>query len=68
MKKIIAASSASVYGEPSYLPIDEAHPFNNRTMYGAGKIATEQMLRAFHDTSGLLLRSVPSTFMAHEWT
>src|SRR5262249_23664418 len=38
---------------PSYLPIDELHPFNNRTMYGAGKIATEQMLRAFHDTSGL---------------
>jgi UDP-glucose 4-epimerase len=51
--KVIAASSASVYGEPSYLPIDEAHPFNNRTMYGAGKIATEQMLRALNETSGL---------------
>jgi UDP-glucose 4-epimerase len=53
VKKVIAASSASVYGEPSYLPIDESHPFNNRTMYGACKIATEQMLRALHDTSGL---------------
>lgn len=53
VKKIIAASSASVYGEPSYLPIDESHPFNNRTMYGAGKIAAEQMLRALHDTSDL---------------
>jgi len=53
VKKVIAASSASVYGEPSYLPIDESHPFNNRTMYGAGKIATEQMMRALHDTSGL---------------
>ncbi|HYI93662.1 MAG TPA: NAD-dependent epimerase/dehydratase family protein [Bryobacteraceae bacterium] len=53
VNKVIAASSASVYGEPSYLPIDEAHPFNNRTMYGAGKIATEQMLRAMHDTHGL---------------
>jgi UDP-glucose 4-epimerase len=53
VKKIVAASSASVYGEPSYLPIDEAHPFNNRTMYGAGKIAGEQMLRAFYTTSGL---------------
>jgi UDP-glucose 4-epimerase len=53
VKKVIAASSASVYGEPSYLPIDESHPFNNRTMYGAGKIATEQMLRALHDTAGL---------------
>src|SRR3982075_4024981 len=32
VKKVVAASSASVYGEPSYLPIDESHPFNNRTM------------------------------------
>jgi UDP-glucose 4-epimerase len=53
VKKIVAASSASVYGEPLYLPIDENHPFNNRTMYGAGKIATEQMLRAYYATSGL---------------
>jgi UDP-glucose 4-epimerase len=52
-RKVMAASSASVYGEPSYLPIDESHPFNNRTMYGAGKIACEQMLRALCDTSGL---------------
>jgi UDP-glucose 4-epimerase len=53
VRKIISASSASVYGEPSYLPMDEAHPFNNRTMYGAGKIATEQILRAYYTTSGL---------------
>jgi UDP-glucose 4-epimerase len=53
VKKVIAASSASVYGEPSYLPMDESHPFNNRTMYGAGKIAGEQMLRAYYTTSGL---------------
>jgi UDP-glucose 4-epimerase len=53
VNKVVAASSASVYGEPSYLPIDESHPFNNRTMYGAAKIANEQMLRALHDTSGL---------------
>jgi UDP-glucose 4-epimerase len=52
-KKVIAASSASVYGEPSYLPIDEQHPFNNRTLYGGTKIANEQMLRALHDTHGL---------------
>lgn len=53
VRKVIAASSASVYGEPTYLPVDESHPFNNRTMYGAGKIANEQMLRALHDTAGL---------------
>jgi len=53
VKKVVAASSASVYGEPSYLPMDEGHPFNNRTMYGAGKIAGEQMLRAYDTTYGL---------------
>jgi UDP-glucose 4-epimerase len=53
VRKIVAASSASVYGEPSYLPMDEAHPFNNRTLYGAGKIANEQMLRAYYETFGL---------------
>jgi UDP-glucose 4-epimerase len=53
VKKIVAASSASVYGEPSYLPMDESHPFNNRTMYGAGKVANEQMLRAYYTSYGL---------------
>lgn len=53
VKRVVAASSASVYGEPWYLPIDENHPFNNRTMYGAGKIAMEHMLRAMYTTSGL---------------
>lgn len=49
VKKIVAASSASVYGDPSYLPMDEGHPFNNRTLYGAGKIANEQMLRSYYE-------------------
>jgi UDP-glucose 4-epimerase len=29
--------------------MDELHPFNNRTLYGAGKIANEQMLRAYNE-------------------
>jgi UDP-glucose 4-epimerase len=29
--------------------MDEAHPFNNRTLYGAAKIANEQMLRTYKD-------------------
>lgn len=49
VRKIVAASSASVYGNPSYLPMDEEHPFNNRTLYGAGKIANEQMLRSYYE-------------------
>ena len=53
VKKVVAASSASVYGDPSYLPMDEAHPFNNRTLYGAGKIANEQMLRSWYEMFNL---------------
>jgi UDP-glucose 4-epimerase len=53
VKKVVAASSASVYGEPSYLPMDENHPFNNRTLYGAAKIADEQLLRAYNEMYGL---------------
>lgn len=53
IKKIILASSASVYGDPSYLPMDEKHPFNNTTAYGAGKIANEEMAKAFKAMYGL---------------
>lgn len=51
--RVLSASSASVYGEPSYLPMDESHPFNNRTLYGAAKIANEQMHRAYAEMYGL---------------
>lgn len=53
VRKVVAASSASVYGEPSYVPMDEGHPFNNRTLYGACKVADEQILRSFNDMFGL---------------
>jgi UDP-glucose 4-epimerase len=53
VKKIVTASSASVYGEASYLPMDEGHPFNNRTLYGAGKIANEYLLRSLNEMSGI---------------
>jgi UDP-glucose 4-epimerase len=53
VRKLVAASSASVYGEPSYLPIDESHPYNNRTLYGAAKIANEHLYRSFNEMYGL---------------
>ncbi len=52
-RKVLSASSASVYGEASRLPMDESHPFNNRTLYGAAKIANEQMHRAYAEMHGL---------------
>ncbi|MCL4545321.1 MAG: SDR family NAD(P)-dependent oxidoreductase [Chloroflexi bacterium] len=52
--KIIAASSASIYGLASHFPTEESHPpYNNRTLYGAAKIFDEGMLRSFYDMYGL---------------
>lgn len=53
VKKVIAASSSSVYGEGLYLPTDEKHPFNNDLFYGASKVANEQYYRAFYKKYGL---------------
>lgn len=53
VKKIIAASSSSVYGDGIYFPTDENHPFNNNLFYGATKVADEQILRAFWKKYGL---------------
>jgi UDP-glucose 4-epimerase len=53
VKKLIYSSSASVYGDAIYSPMDEAHPFNNENFYGATKIAGEAMLRAYHFRYGL---------------
>jgi UDP-glucose 4-epimerase len=54
VKKVVLASSASVYGMAEQFPTDEGHHlYNNRTLYGAVKVANEQMARAFHDMYGL---------------
>jgi UDP-glucose 4-epimerase len=50
VKKVVAASSASVYGLAEVFPTPEDHhPYHNRTWYGAAKVANEGMLRSFHD-------------------
>lgn len=53
VKKVVAASSASVYGEPDEQPIQETAKYNNRTLYGAAKIALEHYFRSFNDMYGL---------------
>lgn len=50
VQKVVAASSASVYGMADEFPTrEDHHPYNNRTWYGAAKIANEGMLRSFHE-------------------
>jgi UDP-glucose 4-epimerase len=53
VKKVVNSSSASVYGDAVETPMTEEHPFNNRTTYGATKIAGEQLFRAFNEQHGL---------------
>ena len=53
VKRLVFSSSASVYGDAVAIPMTEDHPFNNRTFYGATKIAGEQMCRAYHERYGL---------------
>jgi UDP-glucose 4-epimerase len=51
--RMVYSSSASVYGDAAFTPMTEEHPFNNRTTYGATKIANEQMMRAIYEQHGL---------------
>jgi UDP-glucose 4-epimerase len=54
VKKIIAASSASIYGTADTFPTrEDHHPYNNHTLYGAAKVANEGIFRSFHDMYGL---------------
>ncbi len=53
VKRVVYSSSASVYGNAVVTPMTEEHPFNNRTTYGATKIANEQMFRAIYEQSKL---------------
>ncbi|MDP9016982.1 MAG: NAD-dependent epimerase/dehydratase family protein [Candidatus Eremiobacteraeota bacterium] len=48
--KIVAASSASVYGQADVFPTPECHhPYNDKTIYGACKTFNEGLLRSFHE-------------------
>jgi UDP-glucose 4-epimerase len=54
VRKVVAASSASIYGLAEAFPTQEQHhPYNNRTWYGASKVMLEGLLRSFNDMYGL---------------
>ena len=48
VKRLVYSSSASVYGNAVSEPMKETHPFNNTNFYGATKIASEQIIRAYY--------------------
>ena len=52
--KVVAASSASVYGAAETFPTTERHhPYHNRTLYGGAKAFNESLLRSFNEMYGL---------------
>jgi UDP-glucose 4-epimerase len=52
--KVVAASSASIYGQAERFPTaEDHHPYANDTLYGAAKAFGEGMLRSFHAMYGL---------------
>lgn len=54
VRRVVAASSASVYGNAEDFPTTETHhPYNNQTIYGAAKLFNEGLLRSFHEMYGL---------------
>jgi UDP-glucose 4-epimerase len=54
VKKVVYASSASVYGAADEFPTSERHhPYNNRTLYGAAKQMNEGVARSFNEMYGL---------------
>jgi UDP-glucose 4-epimerase len=54
VEKLVAASSASVYGLATEFPTTEnQHPYANDTLYGAAKVFNEGLLRSYHAMTGL---------------
>ena len=52
VKKIVFTSSAAVYGEPEYVPIDVSHPTKPKSPYGLSKLYEEQLLEQFSEEHG----------------
>ncbi|MGI8315849.1 NAD-dependent epimerase/dehydratase family protein [Halobacillus mangrovi] len=53
VKKVVFASTAAVYGNPSYLPIDEAHHVQPISFYGLTKAHAEKYIHLFAHTHNL---------------
>jgi UDP-glucose 4-epimerase len=54
VRKVVAASSASIYGMAERFPTrEEHHPYANDTLYGAAKLFNEGLLRSYHAMYGL---------------
>lgn len=53
VNKFVFSSTAAIFGEPQYVPIDEEHPKNPTSPYGQSKLAVEKLLADFDRGYGL---------------
>lgn len=53
VKRLVFSSSAAVYGEPLYLPIDEKHPLNPMSFYGFTKYDMEKYFEWYDRLKGI---------------
>ena len=51
-KRILYMSSATVYGTPDYVPIDEGHPLNGKDPYAVTKVLGEWLCRHYIENAG----------------
>lgn len=60
VERLVYTSSAVVFGEARYLPIDEEHPVNPKSPYAVSKLAAEKYCFAFHE-----VHDVPVTVLRY---
>ncbi len=53
IERLVYASSAAVYGDPLYLPVNEGHTLNPKNLYGATKLAGEALVNSYSMNYGL---------------
>lgn len=51
--RLVFSSTAAIYGEPLYVPLDEKHPKKPTSCYGDTKLAVETMLANFDRSVGI---------------
>ncbi|MEK7353294.1 MAG: SDR family oxidoreductase [Chloroflexota bacterium] len=58
LKRLVYSSSAAIYGEAKYMPIDEDHPLYPESPYAVSKMTAEKYAFAYHKVYGLPTASV----------
>ncbi|MCG8478993.1 MAG: NAD-dependent epimerase/dehydratase family protein, partial [Spirochaetales bacterium] len=53
IRRLVFSSSAAVYGEPEYLPIDESHPKRPENFYGFSKLEIERVMEWYDRLRGI---------------